>query len=258
MKYLETDEFISLSSEEKKEYIRNLIHSEAAGFHAAFLNPETGTAIEARELIEKLGEERALEIMVKSIEDGNSNTKAFTGKDIQSLIEKAQRGRCTSEELTMLNYIMDDIIKHDSRIHFEFDFIEMTLNIINHFQKNDNPMLSTMLSACSNLIITSSMFNKNGSITKKYKSNDVFMVNEMCHQISEDIYDTWKASCNSLPDAEMIVIALLQLATKIANENKITFGKADDIANALGAYLDDCDETENGSNEENDCNNSEE
>ena len=256
MKYLETEEFISLSSEEKKEYIRNLIHSEAAGFHAAFLNPDTGTVIEARELIEKLGEEKALEVIVKAIESEESKTKAFTGKDIKSLVEKAQKGMCTPDEMSMLNFIMEDILNNDKSIHFEFDFTELALNVINHFQKDGNPTLSSMLFACTNLILTSSILNENGSLTDKYTINDLSVVNEMCNCVSEDIYDTWKASCKSLPNPEIVISALLRLATKIANENNITFGKADDIANVLGVYIKN--DTENGSNEQNNCDTSEE
>lgn len=255
MKYLETEEFISLSSEEKKEYIRNLIHSEAA-FHAAFLNPATGKVVEARELIEHLGEEKALDLIVRSIEDKATDTQAFTGEDIKKLIEKAQRGQCTKEELAMLNFIVDDIISKDENVHFEFDFMEFVLNIINHFQKAGNPKLSSMLFSCTNLILTSSMFDESGSLSEKYTPNDVSIVNEMCNCVSEDIYDTWKASCNSLPNPEIIIIALLKLATRIAGENNITFGKASDVANVLGISLED--DTENGSNEQNNCDISEE
>lgn len=248
--YLTPEEFAKLSDEEKTEYVRNLIHSEAANVHAAFLNPKTGETVEMRELVEQVGEERGIEIIKKALGSSTMST-SLTGADVKELLMKAKRGECTDEELAMLDYVMQDILNNNNHVQFEQHLIEFTLNLINYSQQvvKCNTEIVDLLSSDIALITSSNIANKDGALSK-YTRDDVATIIEIYSQIADDIYNTWSASCTTLPAPELIIGGLLQLTTRIAAENNITFSKAEDIADVLGVDLDELDkDTENGSNE---------
>ena len=252
MEYLSPDEFKNLSSEEKKEYVRKLIHSEAAEVHAAFYNPVTGETVDAKGLVEEVGEEEALDIITRALESCDITPTKLTGEDIKKLLEKAHRGECTEEELVMLDFIKSHILESGDDVQFQKAFMEEFVGLLYFSQESVgyNPKISDLLTATIILLTTSGTLSENGPLSK-YRIQDAGMITDMCGQIADDIYSTWEATCASLPDPELIVISLIQLATKIAFENEILLSSAKDLADTMHlSVLEDIDEMqENGSNE---------
>lgn len=251
---LNPEEFKNLSFEEKKEFVRKLVHLEAADVKAAFVNAKTGQSVSVKELAEEIGEEQAIEMIVKAMEASvNSDVKTLSKDDIKKLAEKASRGECTEEELTFLRFVANQSNDH---IQFEQGWLDSTINLI-HFAQKDigyRPILHDVLSSTIMLFTLSSILSKDG-VFSKYNPEDANIVGNICENIGNDIYDTWKASCTSLPEPELIINGLLWLADKIATENNIPFSNAEDIADILGIPLfQENGDTENGSNEQCDCN----
>ena len=251
------EQFRNLSSEEKKEFVRKLIHSEAAEVHAAFFNPQTKEAVDMRGLVEQFGEEKALDIIIEAFEKGNTEAKTLTGDDIKALILKAQRGECTEDELNLLEFIQSQIMDKEDCIHFQRSWLSSSIDLINFAQTEVeySPQVVDLLSAMIILFTVSGTLSENGALSK-YTINDGPMLTEMCGEIADDIYNTWAASCTSLPDPELIMLSLIQLACKIAHENCFTFSNGMALADALNIDLCSCEdcnedaEESNGSNEQ--------
>ena len=116
------DNFKNLPKEKKREFVRELIHSEAAK-SAAFYNPITGDFVGADGLVEHLGEEKAIEIIMNTFDDARS--VSLTNEDVAELIMKAEKGECTEEELRLLDFVTDKIMKTDD--HLQFDTFHLVI-----------------------------------------------------------------------------------------------------------------------------------
>lgn len=261
MDKLKKEEFLNLSQEEKEQFVRDLIHqsSEAADIHAAFFNPVTKQTVSMSELAEQIGEDEAVEIILKAMNSITSDMISMGEMDIQQLISKAKRGECSEQELAMLEYVQSQIEAQDN-IQFEHNWLDITLNLIDFSQTKVeyNAKVHDLLSATTILVLVSSIFRENGALNK-YQNTDPSMMTEIVTQVGNDIYDTWKASCTSLPDPELIILGMLHAASKIAQEHGFEFADATMLANHLGAEICECEEceecdcddkNENGSNED--------
>lgn len=258
IKRLTSEEINNLSTEEKKEFIRSLIHSEDVKTGIVFHNATTNETLDIKDLAEAIEEEELLDTIVQALEKAETKTLALTGTEIKELMKKALIGECSPEELSALEFVTSQLEQEDS-IQFGHHWLDSTLSLI-HFAQDTvhyNPTLDDMLSAASILVSLSNMFIEGNSFSK-YNPSDIEIISEMSSQIANDIYNTWKDSCEELPEPELIVVGLLRLASKIAQGNKLKFCKATDISNMLGITLfdeedDENQDTENGSNEQDDC-----
>lgn len=261
MDKLKKEEFLNLSQEEKEQFVRDLIHqsSEAADIHAAFFNPVTKQAVSMSELAEQIGEDKAVEIILTALNSVNADMVSMGQMNIQELVAKAKRGECSDQELAMLKYVQSQIEAQDN-IQFEHNWLEITLNLIDFSQNKVeyNAKTHDLLAAATVLILVSSIYRDNGPLNK-YRNTDPSMVTEIVSQVGDDIYDTWKASCTTLPDPELIILGMLHAASKIAQEHGFEFADATMLANHLGAEICECEEceecdcddkNENGSNED--------
>ena len=251
------EEFNNLSREDKKEYLRKLIHSsdEAAEIHAAFYNPQTGENISVMDLVEQIGEDKVLDAIVEALEHTNITPVRLTEDKIKELIEKDKKGLCSEEEKHLIKFLTQAMAgsARDNHIAFQNNMLDMVVNLIDYAQRHIKyqPVVADVLSATAAMLMSSGFANK-GSYLSKYSNHndDVEIVTEMCDQIGNDIYDTWKESCETLPDAELIILSLIHLACKISLMNDMKIASAIDIAKDMGIELDTVDENENGSNEE--------
>lgn len=247
------ENFSELSYEEKEEFVRDLIHSGAAGISAAFYNPKTQERMDINGLIEQVGEEKAIEILIKALDSKETEKIALSHENIKALIEKLERGECTDEERELLKFIAEESGEHNE-IQFSKNYLKDSLGFLKFVQDEIgyNFTVCDLISSNHVIITVSSILSGKGELSK-YEPSDISTILSMCNDISTDIYDTWKASCTSLPDPELIVSSLLFLAGKIAYENDLVVSNVNDIADVLNTSLDDdedCSEEENGSNEQ--------
>lgn len=251
------EEFNNLSRDDKKEYLRKLIHStdEAAEIHAAFYNPQTGENISVMDLVEQIGEDKALDAIVEALEHTNITPIRLTEDKIKELIEKDKKGLCSEEEKHLIEFLTQTMAgsNRDNHIAFQNNMLDMVVNLIDYAQRRIKyqPVVADVLSATAVMLMSSGFANE-GSYLSKYnnRNDDIEIVTEMCDQIGNDIYDTWKESCETLPDAEIIVLSLLHLACKISLQNDMKLASAIEMAKDMGIELDTVDENENGSNED--------
>lgn len=256
-KYLSAEEIRNLSTEEKREFVRSLIHSEAVDVRTAFFNPQTKQRVELKDLVEQIGEEKTIELLVKAFEDETAGAMAATSKDFRELLEKAERGECTEEELGMLDFIRSTM-EQDEMVQVGHCYLDAICSVTDFAQTDLSyePTYSDFLSSISIFVMVSLVHSEDNALSK-YSDKDAPLVAEMVNQIGTDIYDTWKDSCSELPEPELIVAGLILQANKIASEAGLKLPKAIKIANALGISLvdsnDSDDDTTNGSNEEHCC-----
>lgn len=250
--------FAKLSGEEKRAFVRNLIHEsgEAADINAAFLDPKTKQVIRMSDMAKQFGEEETIDMIVKALESVDTETLKLSETDVKELIKKKERGECTQEELYFLDYIINSKVNSDDSVQFGYHWLEDTISLIDFAQKKVKyqPKVHDLLFSSSMLVLTSCVFRDNSSLNK-FKNCDKDMVFEVISQLGDDIYNTWKNSCKTLPESELIILGLLEAASKIAYKENIPFASANIVEEILGiksCYNDD-DENENGSNESPDC-----
>jgi hypothetical protein len=164
----------------------------------------------------------------------------------------------------MLEHVMETISLQDS-FQFSTNFNNMMWNLINFSQTEIGyaPKYEDIISSIVVSGLSSFTLAKDSELSK-YQGDGFDTLIEMMHQLSDDIYNTWKASCTSLPCKELIVMSLINLAGKLSNKEGYIFAPADMMAQLMNLDLsksEDCDcencsgdcschevENENGSN----------
>lgn len=252
-KMLNNEEFKALSDDEKRDYVRKLIHAkEAANIKAAFFNTETNEELSLSELVERLGEEETIDIVVEALSSTMVDISGLNSEKIKELLIKKKKGELTEQEEAILDFVMNKI-EAESGFEFSNECMEVILNLIHHGQRDIdyNPDLSNFSFALDTLFICSEIINKNG-IFANYSLEDSHLLADMSCKIADDIYNTWRKSCTTMPEPGLVIAALFKLISRISIKNDISFAKAKDLSKILNLEL--YDDSENGSNENDESN----
>jgi len=237
---MSSDEIKNLSTEEKKEFVRALL-SESSHVTAAFIDPETGKSYNFSELVEAKGEEEAIDIIIKVLESSSTKTMALTGEQVNELLSKARKGECTEDELDMLKMILSSSKLEDTDfMQFQESFMAMLLDLTNYAQKEIGykPSLYDVVTPISILTTVSGLLSETSSIHKYAHMSPPALTN-MVNQLGKDIYDTWKASCTSEVDKELVILGLFHLIEKLAIECSVELHDAKEIATSLSVPIRD-------------------
>lgn len=242
----------SMSREEKKEFIRKLIHEEQPGTKAAFFNPSTGEMVNLREFVNEVGEEEAIEKIVDAIGNADTQSICVTQDQVHELLEKFKRGECSDEELSVLKMIVSSITSSDNS-QFVQHVMSVIINIVKFAQEDIhyNPTLADLFSVID-MLTTVDVVHDEKLETHKYQQSGPAILTEISSNIGDDIMNTWRASCSEVPADELVVLGLISAIRKILVKADIELLSADTFLNILGLDdLDDSsDDTENGSNTE--------
>ena len=244
----------SMSREEKKEFIRKLIHEEQPNTRAAFFNPKTHEMINLQDFVRQVGEEEAIEKIVDAIGQADTQSICVTQDQVHELLEKFRRNECSEEELTVLKMISSSIASSDHS-----QFLQHTMSVVVEIIKfaqeqiHYNPTLMDLFSVFD-VLMTVDMINDSSLESGRYKQSGPNILCEIASDIGNDIVDTWKASCQSVPSDEMIVLGLMSVIKNILAKNNIEFIDADIVSGLMDLDSfndsDDKDHEENGSNTE--------
>lgn len=253
----EVNALSDMSPEQQREFVRKLIHTEDSRCKAVFLNPETHERIDVKELIGKMSEEEAIDVILQAILSEDTRTMTLTMGDIKNLRDKFVRGECTDDELEALKMVSDTFMMSNP-VKMQQHLTEVIIEMI-HFAQTDiqyMPRLADILSAVTVISLINSVKSENGCMSK-YDGSLPADVSEIAHQVGEDILDTWQKTCIHPLDKELIALGLLHMALKLMSEENIKMVEAGVIAEQLGIDLETFDNQktkiknglENGSNE---------
>lgn len=248
--FMPDKDFSEMTEEEKREYCRKLIHSsKAANAIAAFFDPKSGRTIKMNEFVEKAGgEEEAIDKLVEIIDQTKSIT--LDDDDIRVIIEKIKNGTATEQEKAILKSIFKET-GFENVQHFQSAEIDILVDLIHHAQTRigfDAP-LDCLITPIS-VIAMASLACSGDEAVGKYKDSSPSMLLEILNQIGDDIYTTWKDSCEEEVNDSLVILSLLHVASALAAKNHMPIAKATDIADLLGIELDDVGAAINGSNNE--------
>ena len=248
-----TDEDIvkSMSREEKKEFIRKLIHEEQSDTKAAFFNPKTHEMINLQDYVRHIGEEEAIEKIADIIGETDVKSICVTQEQMHELIEKLRRGECSEDEIDILKMIASSIESSDNN---QFMLNSMSILVeITKFAQNKihyNPTLLDLFSIFD-ILTTVDMINDPKFEIAKYKQGGPDILSTMADDIGDDIIKTWKLSCQSIPSDDMIILGLMSAIKKLLIKNNSELIDADILSNLMD--LDSfgaSNEEQNGSNTE--------
>ena len=243
----------SMSRDEKKEFIRKLIHEEQPNTKAAFFNPKTHEMINLQDYVRQVGEEEAIEKIVDAIGEADAKSICVTQEQVHELLEKFRRDECSEDEINILKMVASSIESSD---HSQFMLNSMSILVeITKFAQDKihyNPTLLDLFSIFD-ILTTVDMINDSKFEIAKYKQSGPDMLSTMADDIGDDIIKTWKFSCQSIPSDDMIILGLISAIKKLLAKNNSELIDADILSNLmdLDSFSDsDEDEEENGSNTE--------
>ena len=250
-----TDEDLvkSMSRDEKKEFIRKLIHEEQSDTKAAFFNPKTHEMINLQDYVRHVGEEEAIEKIADIIGETDVKSICVTQEQMHELIEKLRKGECSEDEIDILKMIASSI-KSSDYSQFILNSMSFLVEIIKFAQDeiHYNPTLLDLFSIFD-MLTTVDMINDPNFKIAKYKQSGPNMLSTMADNIGDDIIKTWKLSCQSILSDDMIILGLMSAIKKILVNNNNELIDADILSNLmdLDSFSDsDEDEEKNGSNTE--------
>ena len=249
---ISVEDIAKMSEEERKEYVRSLVNTpNGIGINAAFYDAESGETYTFKNLIDKLGEEEAINVIAKALVSDKAEKRIITKEQFDCIRSKIKSGIELSEEEKIMHELIHETINESDMVQCQKNMMGTALTIIKFAQDTVgyNPYIADLIAAV-NMITLSSLSLKEETQTYNYKGDFETLV-DISTFIGNDILETWRQSCDTPVSPEMTVIGLCYAAMKVAAESHITFSKADDIFGMLGLtseYLHE-NEDENGSNE---------
>lgn len=234
----------AMSEEEKREYVRELIHAgqEDTGIKATFYNPSTDEALSLVEFANRMGEEKAIDIAVKALSSEWSAASTVTKEQLLELREKQVNGTATEEELRLLHMI--DLSYEDSdEIQYQKNATGVILSLIK-FAQDCPKFYPTIgdLALTSNLLILASMSLTPDTQTHNY-IGELDTLTKIAQDIGDDILDAWSKTLSVPMAPELIVAGLCQALAKVAIEADIVVPPAEHVFTYVGLDASEfCDE----------------
>lgn len=239
------EDFRNLSEEEKRETIRNLIQmiKEDSQAKAVLYNPIEHKSCSLEELIDSIGEDAVIDILVHAMEKGDMSPQSFTKDEINKAIERKRNGTATEEDEKLLE-MFDASMRDSEPVMLNRNFTAVLIELIDFSQNHRSfyPSIGDFL-ATFNIITTITGMYSEGSSLEKYQKTGPSVIHEMSAQIADDILNTWSSSCTEVPDKYMLLCALLQAAQGVANDIKLC--DVEVYKNILGAVIPEIDECHN-------------
>lgn len=236
IKKIKAEDIDKMSTEEKVQYVRELIalSKEGKEVKGAFYNPHSNTIIQFTDVIDELGEEEAVKVIVSALEKSTNNKRTITKEDFDTLKERIENGTASEEDkylMSMVDKISDD---YSNEMQYQTNAIGTTLALIDFAQKipKFNPTLRDIAITCDSLLLTVLSYTS-GTQTHNYL-NDLFTLSNIAENMAEDIVKTWKESLTSPVSPEMLVAALSHALVKACVEADITVPPATEVFDYLG------------------------
>ena len=214
------EEFKKLSEDEKRETIRNLIHTikEDGSMRAVLFNPDENETYSMNELLESLGEEKVINILINVIEKGHFSQETFSKSEINDAIDRKRKGTATEKDEQMLTMLHASIEDSESMM-LNKNLIGIFIELIDFLQNERfyNPTMGDFLAAYNLFMSVTGLFSEDSSLSK-YKQAGPFVAHQIISKMGKDILDTWLSTCTEIPDDYILLSALLEAAQGIANK----------------------------------------
>lgn len=271
MNFMSSDEFKKMSHDEKREAIRNLIHEikKDSSARAVLFNPEEQKSYSLNELIDAIGEEKVIDLLIRAIEKGDMSPRSFTKDELKEAFKRKANGTATPEDEQMIN-LFNHVTEESEQIQLNKNLTAIVIELIDFAQnaRHFNPTFGDFL-ATFNIIATITGMFTDGTSLSKYQQTGPVTVHHIAKEIADDILKTWTDTCSEVPDDYMMLCALLEATQVYANKIKMCDGEVykEILHNVLpdikmhgnekcDCYGGDCEcngdchcESENGSNE---------
>lgn len=272
MNFMPSDEFKQMSHDEKREAIRNLIHeiNEDSSARAVLFNPEEQKFYSLNELIDAIGKEKAIDLLIRAMEQGDMTPCSITKEELKEAIKRKANGTATPEDDQMIN-LFNYVTEESEQVQLNKNLMAIVVKLIDFAQhaRHFNPTFGDFLSTFNIIATITGMFT-DGTSLSKYQQTGPITVHHVSKKIADDILKTWTDTCSEVPDDYMMLCALLQATQVYANKIKMCDGEVykeilHDILPDIKMHgnekcdccgedcecNDDCHcESENGSNEE--------
>ena len=227
MNFMSSDEFKQMSHDEKREAIRNLIHeiNEDSSARAVLFNPEEQKSYSLNELIDVIGEEKVIDLLIRAMEQGDMTPRSFTKEELKEALKRKSNGTATSEDEQMIS-LFNHVTEESEQIQLNKNLTAIIVEFIDFAQnaRHFNPTFGDFLTTF-NIIATITGMYTNGTSLSKYQQAGPITVHHISKEIADDILKTWIDTCSEVPDDYMMLCALLEATQVYANKIKMCDGK---------------------------------
>ena len=241
MNLLLSDDFKNLSDEEKHETVSNLIHEimKDSGTHAVLFNPIEHKTCSLGEIIETVGEDSLIEMIIEGIENCDGKPQSFTQEEVNKAITNLRNGTATNRDIEILD-MYKSIMEDSETVQISKNLTSVIVSIIGFAQncRKYFPSIGDLLTTFNILSHVTCIHSEDSSLYK-YKDSGYEVTYNMINSTANDILDAWKNTCTELPDKYIMVCALLEAAKRFANDIKLCDVKV--YKETLGDILEDID-----------------
>lgn len=257
-------QFVASKLQDKEERLRlarKLLDEESSLFErAAFLNKNDGSVFSIKDLIEKEGYDKALEMVLKVLEsfaDGNNESicQSIDADRVNEALVRVERGEGTEDDIALAKMFSAGNLKEtlaeknsESMMHM---ILEHSLEMIRFAmeEKHYTPTFSDFTTIMEMLLSESLQIDPNSVLHQFKDSSNASTVINIGKEVAADM----QAACQSTIwkdkdiKPEYIIMGLLAWLNEIAANNlSFVLSPARDIVNHMGIG-DDEDESENHS-----------
>lgn len=227
MNFMSSDEFEQMSHDEKREAIRNLIHeiNEDSSARAVLFNPEEQKTYSLNELIDVIGEEKVIDLLIRAMEQGDMTPCSFTEEELKEALKRKANGTATPEDEQMIN-LFNHVTEESEQVQLNKNLTAIVVKLIDFAQhaRHFNPTFGDFL-ATFNIIATITGMFTDGTSLSKYQQTGPTTVHHVSKEIADDILKTWTDTCSEVPDDYMMLCALLEATQVYANKIKMCDGE---------------------------------
>lgn len=245
-KLFSPEEFKALSEEEKRDTVRNFIHKikEDSSSKAVLFNPKTHKTCSMEEMINTVGEDAIIDMLIKAIEDGLEPPKTISREQFAEIMERKRTGETTEEDEQILN-MLSDSMEQSEEVMLSKNFTNVFVALLEFAQKERHffPTVGDFLASFNILSTITGLFSDDSSLSM-YKETGPSTIHEIASAMGQDILNTWLATCAEAPDDYMLLCALLEITQLVANKVKLCDSEIyrDVLKNILEDFDDEDDE----------------
>lgn len=243
-----SDEFREMSDEEKRNIVRELIHivSKDTSNAGVLLNPRTHKMSSMTELIEEVGEDKLVDILIEAILEGRTATQFVTNEMVTEALKRKQEGTATERDEQLLK-AFKSVMDQTEAIQINKNFLTVIVELVEFIQKDRkyDVTMGDLLASMNVMGAVTAMFS-NGSNLENYNSFDTG--HEIISQVSKSIVEKFESSVNTMPDDYTMMCAYLEAAQRHANNIKCL--DSEQYRDILGSVIvqhedeEDCDHCE--------------
>lgn len=242
LKSLTREDISKMSEEEKRDFVRRLIHNEDSTIQAVLFDVSTGEQVSIQEMIERKGEEEVVEMLVSGLMHHDAIAETISGSKIAEALERVRNNTATDEDYQILE-VVKRATKTSPLHNMGSHLTSILLDFLYYYQERHGIAITCFdLDTIVSVIQTVNAINNPELETYKFSGSSPKQILDITDAIADDMLSTWEATLTTPYSAEMKYLASLSLMRKLSEEVNKPLISAEALGDILGFDFDEIKE----------------